>query len=169
MLWIIEVHCLRRPCSPCRWPPAPSQLLRGGEPAHVADGRNEAHGRSQIDTRDGQQPFERRIVHRALGDLLVEYGQILAQPVEFAQVPHDRGRFVFRQDLPSQPRPTQPAEQIGMGARRDEMRVKDRMHFVLDPRAMPDDLVAAGNQTAEALGGRIRQLDLRQVRRSQRR
>jgi hypothetical protein len=50
---------------------------------------------------EGQQPFDSRIVHRALGDLLVQYGQILAQSVEFAQVPHDRGRFVLRQDLPS--------------------------------------------------------------------
>ena len=50
------------------------------------------------------------------------------------------------------------------------MRMQDGMHLVLDPRAMPDDLVAARHQPAQALGLGIGQPDLRQeARRPQRR
>ena len=42
------------------------------------------------------------------------------------------------------------------------MSVQDRVHLVLDPRAMPDNLVAACHQSAQALGIRIRQPDFRE-------
>ena len=57
-----------------------------------------------------------------------------------------------------------------MRARRDQMRLQDGMHLVLDPRAMPNDLVAARHQTTQALGVGVGQPNLRQeVRRPQRR
>ena len=43
----------------------------------------------------------------------------------------------------------QPAEQVGMRARRDQMRLQDRMHLVLDPGPMPNDLVAASQSAPE--------------------
>jgi hypothetical protein len=45
------------------------------------------------------------------------------------------------------------------------MRMQDGMHFVLDPRPVPDELIAARNETTLALRHRIRRPDLRQVAR----
>ena len=97
----------------------------------------------------------------SLGDLAVEKLEILGEPVELAQVPLDGGPLVVRQFLSSEPAPAQPAEQVGMRARRDEMRLQDGMHLVLDPGPMPNDLVAASHQSTPALGIRIGQPDLR--------
>src|SRR6266850_1485182 len=72
-------------------------------------------------------------------NLRVENPQILAQPIELAQVPLDGGALVIGHELLRQPDPAQPSEQVGMRARRDQMGVQDRVHLVLDPRAVPDD------------------------------
>jgi hypothetical protein len=50
-----------------------------------------------------------------------------------------------------------------MRALRDQVRVQDRMHLILKPRAMPHDLVAPRHQPALAFGLRVRRPDLRQV------
>lgn len=57
-------------------------------------------------------------------------------------MPLDGGPLVDWQFLPSEPAPTQPPEQVGMRARRDEMRLQDGMHLVLDPGPMPNDKAA---------------------------
>src|SRR5215510_4402410 len=49
-----------------------------------------------------------------------------------------------------------------MRAGRDQVSVQDRVHLVLDPRAVPDDLVTPCHQSAQALGIRIRQPDFGQ-------
>ena len=41
--------------------------------------------------------------------------------------------------------------------------MQDRMHFVLDPRPMPDDLIASRGQPALPLGFRVRSPDFQQV------
>src|SRR5215831_1720538 len=65
--------------------------------------------------------------------------------------------------LSGQPRPAAGVEKIGMRALRDQVRVQDRMHLILEPRAMPHDLVAPRHQPALAFGLRVRRPDLRQV------
>jgi len=97
-----------------------------------------------------------------LRPLPVEHVQILREPVEFADVPIDRRLFVDRQRLPRQPVPTAPVEQVGMRTTRNQVRVQDRMYLVLDPGAVPDNLVPPRNQTAETLRLRVRGPDLRQ-------
>src|SRR3954453_21220536 len=49
-----------------------------------------------------------------------------------------------------------------MRTTRNQVRVQDRMYLVLDPGAMPDDLVPPRNQTAETLRLGVRGPDLRQ-------
>ncbi|MCK1291986.1 hypothetical protein IVB35_14905 [Bradyrhizobium sp. 30] len=70
-----------------------------------------------------------------LRDLAVEQGQIFRQPVKLADVPIDRRALIVRQRLGGQPRPAAAVEKIGMRALRDQVRVQDRMHLVLEPRA----------------------------------
>src|SRR5438309_10715197 len=96
------------------------QLLRTGEAAHIADCRHETGGDDQIDARDREQPLDRRIIISCLCDLRVENPQILAQPIELAQVPLDSGALVIGYELLRQPDPAQPSEQVSMtiGSRR---------------------------------------------------
>ena len=77
-------------------------------------------------------------------------------------MPLDRSAFVIGHDLSCKPSPAEPPEQVGMWTGRDQMRMQDRVHLVLDPRAVPDNLVAARYQPPEALGIGIGQPDLRQ-------
>ena len=73
------------------------ELLRDGEAAHVADRRDQAGRDDQVDAGDGQQALDCRIVDQPPGDLSVENLEILAEPVEFAQMPLDRGPLVVGQ------------------------------------------------------------------------
>jgi hypothetical protein len=65
-------------------------------------------------------------------------------------MPVDCDSLIGWQFLSSEPVPTQPAEQVGIWARR--IRLKNGMHPVLDLGAMPNDLVAASHQPAVASG-----------------
>jgi hypothetical protein len=95
------------------------ELLRRGEAAAVADRGDEACGHDDVDAGDGQEALDGRVLDHLLGDLAVEKLDILGEPVEFAQMPIDCGPIVVRQFLSSEPSSTQPAEQVGMRARRD--------------------------------------------------
>ena len=86
---------------------------------------------------------------------------LLGEPVKLAQVPLDGRAFVVRQFLPSEPTPAQPAEQVSMRARRDEMCLQDGMHLVLDLGPMPNDLVATGHKATQAFGILIGEPNLR--------
>ena len=59
---------------------------------------------------------------------------------ELADMPLDRGPLAVRQGLARQPTPAAPVEQIGMRASRDQVGLKDRMYFVLDPGSVPNHL-----------------------------
>jgi hypothetical protein len=141
------------------------QLLRTREAPDVADRCNKTGGDHQIDARDRNQPRDRGVVKRLAGDLPVEGGEILTHSVQFAHVPCDRETLVIGHRLPFEPGAPDPAEQVGMWTRRDQVRVQDRVHLVLDPRPVPDDLIAARNETAFALRHGIRRPDLREISR----
>ncbi|MGY4592776.1 hypothetical protein ACVWXL_000522 [Bradyrhizobium sp. GM22.5] len=115
------------------------------------------------DAGDRHQSVDRGIVDGVLRDLAVEQGQIFRQPVKLADVPIDRRALIVRQRLGGQPRPAAAVEKIGMRALRDQVRVQDRMHLVLEPRAMAHDLVAPRHQPTLAFRLRVRRPDLRQV------
>lgn len=109
------------------------------------------------------EPLDGAVVPRALSDLAIENGKVLAKPVEFAQMPVDCIALVLRQLLTRQPCPSQPIEQLGVRAFWDQMGVQDRVHFVLDPRAMTDKLIPSRRQPALPLGLGVRGPDLRQI------
>ena len=110
-----------------------------------------------------EQPLHSAAAVGALGDLAVENGKVLPQSVEFAQMPVDRLPFVVGRNLALEPLPPRPIEELGVRTHRNEMSMQDGMNFVLDPRAMANDLIAAGRQPALALSLRIRRPDLRQI------
>ena len=146
------------------------QLLRIGETADVTDRRDQAGSNNQVDAGDREQLLHCRITDGRLRDLSPENRQILAQPIEFAQVSFDRGALVIGDDLSCQPDPSQSPEQFGMRAWRDQIGMQDRVHFVLDPRAVPDNLGCAAPPIAGAVQYRLGQPGLRQeIPRPQRR
>src|SRR5580700_9339889 len=75
------------------------QALGVGETVHIADRRRQAGSDDQVDAGDREQPLDCRVLDRRLGDLFVEDTQILAQPIELAQVPFDGGTLVIGNDL----------------------------------------------------------------------
>jgi len=60
----------------------------------------------------------------------------------------DRHQLVAGQWLAAKPAPSQPTEQLGMGAWRDQVSVQNRMYLVLNPSTLTDDLVASGHEPA---------------------
>ena len=62
-----------------------------GKAAHITDSRCQAGSDDQVDAGDREQPLDCRVLDRRLCDLFVEDTEILAQTIEFAQVPFDRG------------------------------------------------------------------------------
>ncbi len=75
----------------------------------------------------------------------------------------DCASLVLRQRLATQPIAATLVEEISMRTFRDQMRMQDGMHLVLDPRSMPDDLIATRHEPAHPLRGRIRRPDIWQI------
>lgn len=121
------------------------------------------HG--EVDARDREQPPDRGIIHRALGDLPIENRKIFTEPVQFAYMPLDGNLLILRHRLAFKPVPPSTVEQIGMRALRNKVGVQDGMDLDLDPRPMPHNLVAARRQPPHALRGGVRRPDLRQIAR----
>ena len=57
--------------------------------------------------------------------------------MEFAQMPLDRELLIIRHWLVHQPGATADVEQIGVRTLRNQVRVQNRMHLILDPGPMP--------------------------------
>ena len=104
----------------------------------------------EVDTRDRDQPLDGRVSQRAVRNGCVEHRQIFAKPVEFAQVALDRDPLIVRKGLARKPSTADAAEQIRVRTMRNEVGVQDRVDLVLDPRPMPDDLVATATSSAAA-------------------
>ncbi len=139
------------------------QLLGACEAVDAACRRHEPRGDGQVHAGDRQQAMDGLVFQRVLRDVAVQNGEVFAQPVELADVTLDCSALVFRERLRCQPCAPALVEKVGMRALGDQMCMQDRMHLVLDPRAMTDDLIAPGDQPSKTLGGRVRCPDLRQV------
>ena len=127
-------------------PEVADQLLGTLEAGDIADRRHQPGRHRQIDAGDREQSPDRRVIQRALGDLPVKDREILAKPIELAHMPLDREPLIVGHRLARQPVPAAAVEQIGMRTLRDQVRVQDRVHLVLDPRPMPHDLIAPRDQ-----------------------
>ena len=138
------------------------ELLRFVEARHLADRRHHGERHHHVDARDRHQPLDALVRQRRAGEVALDHLQVLAEPVELAQMPFDREPLVLRHDLIDEPGPAFRPAQIGVRAGRDQMAVQDRLDDVLQPRSLPNDLVAAGDLPAQRLGRLVRDPDLRQ-------
>ena len=56
------------------------------------------------------QPLDRCIVERTLGNLLIKHAKVITQPVQFAKMAFDRGLLVIRYRLAAEPSTTEVPE-----------------------------------------------------------
>jgi hypothetical protein len=88
--------------------------------------------------------------------------QVLAKPVELAQVPLNLEPLVLWRDLLDEPGPALGSAEVGVGTGGDQVAVQDRVDDVLQPGSLPDDLVASGDQPAQRLSRLVWSSHLRQ-------
>jgi hypothetical protein len=67
-----------------------------------------------------------------------------------------RKALILRHDLFGEPSPPSWSTQVLMRAGRDQMAVQDGLHDMLEPGALPHDLVATGDLAKKRLGGLVR-------------
>ena len=84
-------------------PDIANELLRAGKPAHVTDRSGQADRDRQVDAGNRQQALYCRITNCRLSEGAIEAAQILAEPVELAQMALDGVLLILGQRLLAEP------------------------------------------------------------------
>ena len=92
------------------------QLLRLLEASRVADRRHDGEPYDHVDSRDCHQAFNALVPQRGTRKIALDDLEVLAEPIELAQMTFDGKPFVLRQDLMEQPCPSARPAQIGVRA-----------------------------------------------------
>jgi hypothetical protein len=108
--------------------------------------------RLTVDAGNRHQPPGVLTCQRDAGELGIDQLQLLAVEVQLAQQRPDRAALVGRQVLLGQPRPALATEQVGGRAARHEVAMQNRLHAVLQPGALANDVRAAGDLATPGLG-----------------
>ena len=74
-----------------------------------------------VDAWDGHQALDALVRQRRAGEVALDHLEVLAEPIELAQMPLDRKPLILRHDLLGKPRPSLRPAQIGMRAGRDQV------------------------------------------------
>jgi hypothetical protein len=153
-----------RPGLPHTWvqPEIADQLLRSLEARDVADRRLERERYDHVNAWDRHQARDALVRQRRACEIALDHLEVLAEPIELAQVPLDRKPLILRHDLLGKPRPPSRPAQILMRAGRDQVRVQDRLNDVLQAGALAYDLVATRDLPAQRLGWLVGDPDLGQ-------
>src|SRR4051812_17961223 len=117
----------------------------------VADGGCDRHRDRHVDAGDRHQPPRVRAAQRDPRQLGVDQPQLVAVEVQLAQQRRDRAARVGRQLLLGQPGPALAPEQVGGRAARHEVAMQDRLHLVLQARALAHQVRAARDLPAPRL------------------
>lgn len=94
-------------------PDVTDQLPGAVEPVDSADGGHHPHRNRDIHPGNRQQALDFGIVEGILGDLTIQGREILAEAIQFSQVPFDRTLLIFRDWLlanQARPRPPKRSE-----------------------------------------------------------
>ena len=123
-------------------PEIADELLGFGKALDIADRGDQRERDNHINAGDGHQAFCPFVGERRLGKIAFDGFEIVSQPVELAEVALYCQPLIPRQNLFGKPGTALGATQILMRAGRDQMGVQDRLNNVLQPRALPHNLVA---------------------------
>ena len=118
----------------------------------VADRRDDRQRDRGVDARDRHQPLDLLALERDPAERGVDDPQLLAVEVELAQQRLDRELLIGRERLVRQPAAALDPEQVRRRRLRDQVALQDRLHLVLEPRALPDDVRPASDLAAQRLG-----------------
>jgi hypothetical protein len=129
-------------------PEIADQPLGFGEALDIADCGDQRESHNHVNPGNGHQTLYPFGGKRRAGKIAFDHFEIVGQPVELAQVTLHRQPLIPRQDLLGEPGTALGATQILMRAGWNEMGVQDRLDDVLQPRALPHDLVAARHLAA---------------------
>jgi len=110
------------------------------EPVEVADCGEDRDRDGDIDPGHGHQSRDDRVVERLQGDVAVDLGELLAVEVELPQKRLDAPPLIRGQVLPVKPALTDAGEEVGVRTGRDEVARHDRVHLVLHPGALLDQM-----------------------------
>ena len=136
-------------------PEIADQLLRTTEAAKVADRGDQRQRDGRVHAGDGHQPQHLFALQSSAPQGGVDDPQLLVVKVDLAQQGVDRELLVGGQVLIGQPAAALDPEQVGCRAAWDQVAVKDRLHLVLQPRALPDDARPSGDLATQRVGGLI--------------
>ena len=92
------------------------ELLRFIEARYLADRRLHGECHDHVDAWDRHQPFDALVRQRRAGEVALDHLQVLAKPVELAQMPFDRQALILRHDLIDEPGTARRPAQIGQAA-----------------------------------------------------
>jgi hypothetical protein len=107
--------------------------------------------RSKMDAWDRHQLLNAFVSQRRAGKITPDHFEILAEPIELAQMPLDGEALVLGHHLLSKPRTDLGSTQIPMRTGGYQVRMQDRLDDVLPPGTLAHDLIAAGNLPAQRL------------------
>jgi hypothetical protein len=138
------------------------ELVGAREPAEVLDRGEDGQRHDRVDPRHGHEASDHRIVQRLDCELGVDRFELVAVEVELTDERRHAPALVGGQLLGGQPVPTGLAEQVRHQARRRQLPSEDRVHLVLQPGALADQVGPSGDLAAQHAGAVIGQPHRRQ-------
>jgi hypothetical protein len=106
-------------------PEIADQLLGTGKTLDIANRSLQRKRHHHINARNGHQALDTLVGERRSGEIAFDHFEIVAKPVELAQVTLHRQALVAGQDLLREPGAARRPAQILMRAGRDQMSVQD--------------------------------------------
>jgi hypothetical protein len=118
----------------------------------VTDRRHDADGNHHVDPRDRHQPLRMLVRQGAPRQVPLDHAQIFSEPIVFPRVSLNRVALVRGEDLRHKPCAALWTKEVRCRAGRDQVRMQDGLHDVLQTRALADQLVSSGDLPAQCLG-----------------
>jgi hypothetical protein len=115
------------------------QVARAREAVDLADRGDQRERDRTVDAGDREQTLDLLACESDLGEFALDKRELLAGDVEAAQRGTDGDLLVGRQRLLGEPGPALLAEEVGGGAAGEQVAVQNRLHLVLQARALAHD------------------------------
>src|SRR5436190_18338772 len=116
------------------------QLPRTWEAADVADRGEQRGGGDEVDARQGEQPTHLLRIEHLLGERPLDQGDLCVEEGDLAQAGRDRLLLIGWQLLRGEPAPSAYPEEVAHRWLALQVADQRRVHLVLGPCALPDQL-----------------------------
>jgi len=127
------------------------ELLRGGKASDISNRGQHAGRDDYIDSTDRHEPANLRIAQRILRQEPIDLAEIRGESIVLDQVAFDETLLVLGQGCPIEPRASPFREELTSEAR-NQVRMQDGLHSILEPGKVSDNLCTLGDAPALGLG-----------------